>query len=134
MEWISVEDRLPEKYTEVYVYPYPTEYVHTAQYGKFKSEHECWLYGEYERNFGHCSYECKPTHWMPKEPPKNSECGGDVVDEDVEKLKLKLRDLVLAANTVSGCYTRNPANFAGALSAMDHEAQDSQKLLDGGSA
>jgi hypothetical protein len=65
--WVSVEDRLPEKYTEVIVYPSPTYYCITAQYGKFSRsiESDTWYYGEYLAGYGHENNTCKVTHWQP---------------------------------------------------------------------
>lgn len=65
--WVSVEDRLPEKYTEVIVYPPPTDYCITAQYGKFSRsiENDTWYYGEYLAGYGHENNSCKVTHWQP---------------------------------------------------------------------
>lgn len=68
--WISVDDRLPKKYTEVLVYPQPNEYSLCASYGKFKSKQidDGWFYGEYEAGIGHENYACKVTHWIPLPP------------------------------------------------------------------
>ena len=55
-EWISVDDRLPEKNTDVLIYNIE-EYIGSdflTKYGK-------WFWNE----------ELPPTHWMPlPEPPK----------------------------------------------------------------
>ena len=66
MEWISVKDRLPKKYEEVFVFPFPSEYAHTATYGKFNNTEidDCWFFGEYEQGYGHENYKCNVTHWM----------------------------------------------------------------------
>lgn len=65
-EWISVKDRLPERWTEVLVWPRPTEYCCEAHLAM----NEKWEYGEYEHHFGHVHRPCKVTHWMPMpEPP-----------------------------------------------------------------
>ena len=65
-EWINVEDRLPERYTEVMVWPYPSEQVMTAQFGLVRKESApCWHYSTYESNWGWEERDCNPTHWMP---------------------------------------------------------------------
>ena len=58
-KWISVEDRLPNKYEEVLVWPNPTDYCNTAQlYG------DKWKYVEYSI-WGVEHVGCQVTHWQP---------------------------------------------------------------------
>jgi hypothetical protein len=57
---------LPPRYEEVLVYPPPTEYCNTAQYGQLvDGSCDGWYYSEYEFGCGVVFYECNPTHWMP---------------------------------------------------------------------
>ena len=67
MEWISVKDRLPEIYTEVLIYPYPSEYGLTGEYTGDR-----WVYHEYETGFGDVTYDTWPTHWAPLLRPPTS--------------------------------------------------------------
>lgn len=72
--WISVNERLPSKYTEVMVWPHPSDYCLTAElYGESASGNPVWKYGEYTNGWGHENIEItRPvTHWMPlPQPPK----------------------------------------------------------------
>lgn len=71
--WISVEDRLPERYTEVLVHPEPTDYCLTAQYG-LKKDVLCWQHSDHEHYVGMVKYVCNPTHWQPiPKPPTAKE-------------------------------------------------------------
>ncbi len=47
----------------------------------------------------------------------------------IAELEQKLHSLILAANTVNGCYTRNPANFAAALANMEAKANECQQAI-----
>lgn len=73
MEWISVKDRLPERYIEVLVYPRPMDFALTADYGYDSNKNLGWRYYEYENGFGVVSHKCNPTHWMPLPPPPKGE-------------------------------------------------------------
>lgn len=69
-EWISVDDRLPERYTEVMVWPHPSEQVMTAQFGlTHKESAPEWHYSEYISGFGWEEQICNPTHWKPLPAP-----------------------------------------------------------------
>lgn len=61
--------KLPPRYEEVIVYPAPSEYCNTAQYGQpFDGCCDGWYYSEYEVGWGVVFHECRPTHWMPLPP------------------------------------------------------------------
>lgn len=62
--WVSVDDRLPEPWTEVLVYPRPSDYCCEAQMGRAGCE-TYWEYSEYEAGFGDVKHRCNVTHWMP---------------------------------------------------------------------
>lgn len=66
--WISVEDRLPEPWTDVLVYPRPTNYVCEAQMGRSGCS-IFWQYTEYEIGYGQVKLYANVTHWMPLPPP-----------------------------------------------------------------
>lgn len=53
----------------------------------------------------------------------------DEVTAQRDELLLVLKDLEVASNTVSGCYTRNPANFASALNMMDDAAETARTAI-----
>lgn len=61
--WISVDERLPEKFVDVLVHPRPTDYCCEAALHK-----DAWYWAEYESNFGEKRVKCKVTHWMPLPP------------------------------------------------------------------
>lgn len=62
--WIGVDERLPEKWQEVMVWPHPTDYCMTGQF-----EGAYWTYADYG-NWGHDDVKMRdPTHWMPMPPP-----------------------------------------------------------------
>lgn len=61
--WISVSVQLPEKYTEVLVWPAPTDYCQTAE-----RDDKGFYYGEYLQNYGHTNERLSDhhvTHWQP---------------------------------------------------------------------
>jgi hypothetical protein len=65
-KWVSVNDRLPELYTEVMVWPHPTDYCNTAE-----MDRKGWYYGEYVQHHGHENVRLdwlRVTHWMPLPP------------------------------------------------------------------
>ena len=81
MEWISVEDRMPEESTDkILLYGSPTcgacSPRKTIVQGRYSSTYEDrtdlrFAFGEYD-----CSIDV--THWMPMpEPPKENEHGVD---------------------------------------------------------
>ena len=60
--WIPCSERLPEPYTEVMVWPYPTDYCMTAEIDHTKT----WTYNEYVSNYGNeRTFAYRITHWMP---------------------------------------------------------------------
>ena len=59
-QWINVDEGSPEKYTEVLVWPYPTEYQITAE--RYADD---WRYSEYTNGYGINKCICKVTHWQP---------------------------------------------------------------------
>lgn len=63
-QWISVEERLPEKFVDVLVHPRPTDYICEAAWLG-----DAWYWSDYELNFGVITNKCVVTHWMPL--PKN---------------------------------------------------------------
>lgn len=67
VQWISVEDRLPDLDTDVMVYPYPAYQVMTARFGFIQKKDiaPCWHFSEYILNYGWKEQEVDPTHWMP---------------------------------------------------------------------
>lgn len=69
-EWIKVSERLPEKWTEVMVWPHPSDQNMTAE---LRHDGE-WEYQEYVHHHGWDSVKIKaPTHWMPlPAPPKGT--------------------------------------------------------------
>jgi len=62
-EWIAVSDRLPEPFTEVLVYPRPTDYCCEAQL----SMDGIWKYTELD-SCGANHINCSVTHWSPLPP------------------------------------------------------------------
>ena len=69
MEWIDVNDRLPENNSDVLVYDSDYNTVYSANYNsKYFNQTGFWLNeagGEYQYEFEYV------THWMPlPEPPK----------------------------------------------------------------
>lgn len=46
-----------------------------------------------------------------------------------DELLTALNRLIVSANTVDGCYTRNPGNFASALAEMKQDAKAAQELV-----
>jgi len=68
MEWISVEDRLPESFDECLVYPVPNQDMNilSACYNPSKKVWEQDFYNGYEYE----DFNPVVTHWMPlPEPP-----------------------------------------------------------------
>lgn len=66
--WISVTEQLPANYTEVFVWPYPTDYCMTAEFwGLNASGNPVFKYGEYTKGWGHEVIEATYpiSHWMP---------------------------------------------------------------------
>lgn len=55
--WISVSVQLPEKYTEVLVWPAPTDYCQTAE-----RDDKGFYYGEYLQNYGHTNERLSDHH------------------------------------------------------------------------
>lgn len=64
--WIPVSERLPEPFTDVIVWPRPTDYCCEAQVDR-RGE---WSYGVYEHYNGHVNYQAHVTHWMPMIQPR----------------------------------------------------------------
>lgn len=62
-QWISVEERLPEKFVDVVVYPRPTDYICEAAWLG-----DAWYWSDYELNFGVITNKCVVTHWLPIPP------------------------------------------------------------------
>lgn len=62
-QWISVEERLPEKFVDVLVHPRPTDYICEAAWLG-----DAWYWSDYELNFGVITNKCVVTHWMPLPP------------------------------------------------------------------
>jgi hypothetical protein len=68
MEWISVKDKLPAHYENVFIYPLPEfsdEYRYVGEYDIVKESFVVWIgsLGEHEKVY--------VTHWRPMhEPPK----------------------------------------------------------------
>lgn len=62
--WISVDERLPEHWLDVVVWPIPKGYSYTA----FILPRKGWVYIENEANNGYVNCPCKVTHWMPLPP------------------------------------------------------------------
>lgn len=63
--WISVDERLPEPWTDVLISPRPTDYCCEGQVDH-KGQ---WTYAEYEAHFGQVTHKIQPSHWMPLPPP-----------------------------------------------------------------
>ena len=57
--WISVDERLPESWLDVMVWPHPTDYHITASIRQGK-----WTHSEQD-SWGQQDYACTVTHWMP---------------------------------------------------------------------
>jgi hypothetical protein len=60
--WSPIETP-PERWMEVMVWPYPSNYCMTAEF-----DGEGWQYSEQDRDGAFWSV-CKPTHWMPMPIP-----------------------------------------------------------------
>ena len=57
-------------------------------------------------------------------------CNGHYKQKELNaKLLEALRALEVAANTVVGCYSRNPANFAAALQKLDAQTDDAREAI-----
>lgn len=69
--WISVKDRLPPPFEEVWVHPRPSDYCCEACVDTAGN----WKYSEYETNFGVNHIKCEVEYWMPA-PPLASEAKG----------------------------------------------------------
>jgi hypothetical protein len=69
MEWISVEDRLPEDGVDVLVYV-ENNFIFTASHQYVTGG------GDYWHEFPPSDIVFKPTHWMPlPEPPEGASDG-----------------------------------------------------------
>lgn len=72
MEWISVDDRLPDNDDEVLIYPtidIGIDIIH-GFYGALKrGEEKRFLYKYYIPDWGLEYYNHNVTHWMPLPPP-----------------------------------------------------------------
>ena len=72
--WIPVTERLPEPYTEVYIWPRPDFGVthHTGYLSRRKGDKEFrWFNNTYETNYGVEENTVRVTHWMPlPDPPQ----------------------------------------------------------------
>lgn len=72
-EWISVEDRLPERYREVLIWPQPENNGRKliGEYGLIKGQDSpVWYYEIYTAGWGYEHEITNVTHWMPlPEPP-----------------------------------------------------------------
>ena len=71
MEWISVDDRLPELFTDVFIYPHP-EFVYSDKSTAELDSNGFWVVSCEDSH--HCYEEIAEnvTHWMPKPPPHKS--------------------------------------------------------------
>ena len=70
--WIPVTGRLPEPYTEVYIWPRPDFGVthHTGYLSRRKGDKEFrWFNNTYETNYGVEENTVRVTHWMALPPP-----------------------------------------------------------------
>lgn len=65
-QWQPIENP-PDPYTEVIVWPYPTDYCMTAEYGCIPGRRgvKGWYHQEYETGCGVNYDECFPKFWMP---------------------------------------------------------------------
>jgi len=73
--WISVDERLPQPFKEVVVYPRPDDYCCEA----FCDMAGNWTRAEYEQNFGVHHRECRVEYWLmlPEVPaPPTTPAGG----------------------------------------------------------
>ncbi|UCV00253.1 hypothetical protein [Acidovorax radicis] len=72
--WVSVKDRLPPPFDEVWVHPRPSDYCCEASVDTVGN----WKYSEYETNFGVNHIKCTVEYWMqppalPVEPSMDGE-------------------------------------------------------------
>lgn len=75
--WVSVKDRLPPPFDEVWVHPRPSDYCCEASVDTVGN----WKYSEYETNFGVNHIKCTVEYWMqppalPVEPSMDGESNG----------------------------------------------------------
>ena len=69
LDWISVNDALPERYRKCLVYPWISDYILTAEL-----QQDGWNYTEYIAGYGAEVYrlpEGRITHWKYLEGPKH---------------------------------------------------------------
>jgi len=75
--WIKCSERLPEKYTEVMIWPIIDGRILTAQLTTTKSNPTLrWMYSDYVHSHGYEDYDGNVTYWQPlPAPPTQREEG-----------------------------------------------------------